>query len=102
MNCSYKLIAILRRQYRIILAASWEKIYSRREKRPGDEVALKFLFGVKRCERTTARLTALQDLQSGKSSFSLLVRGKHSVTQYKVLKIVIFILVSVGIDVGSF
>ena len=25
----YKLIAILRRQYRIILAASWEKIYSR-------------------------------------------------------------------------
>ena len=43
---------------------------------------LKFLLnGVKRWERTTARLTALQDLQSGKSSFSLLVRGKHSVTQ---------------------
>ena len=45
-------------------------------------LSLKFLLNlVKRCERTTARLTALQDLQSGNSSFSLLVRGKYSVTQ---------------------
>ena len=28
MDCDTKLIAILRRQYHIILTASWEKIYS--------------------------------------------------------------------------
>ena len=54
----YKLIAILRRHYRIILAASWEKIYSRiRRSREATEPNIYMLFAgwevriVKNCDR---------------------------------------------------